>query len=157
MKNSCLQKSSIKEFFPVTWFSLFSYIFLNPKIWILKRIRSEKPSEISYRSILLQKLFWPFTVPIGKLFHRSSDLKNVSNSWPSASNFKSFSWLLKHFFLTDGQNNFGNKIPLLSLKRKLRTLLLNKRPRIRIRKDIELCKKIRNCLFVVRPYCKVQS
>ena len=28
----------------------------------------------------------------------------------SASNFKSFSWSLEQFFLTLGQNNFGNKI-----------------------------------------------
>ena len=41
----------------------------------------------------------------------SSDLKNFANSWPSDSNFKSFSRSLEHFFLTLGQNNFGNKIP----------------------------------------------
>ena len=40
-----------------------------------------------------------------------SDLKKVLNSWPSASNFKSFSRSLEQFFLTVGQNNFGNKIP----------------------------------------------
>ena len=40
-----------------------------------------------------------------------SDLKNFANSRPSASNFKSFSRSLEHFFLTVGQNNFGNKIP----------------------------------------------
>ena len=33
------------------------------------------------------------------------------NKLPSASNFKSFSRLLEQFFLTVGQNNFGNKIP----------------------------------------------
>ena len=33
-------------------------------------------------------------------------------SCPSASHFKSFSRWLEHFFLTEGQNNFGNKIPL---------------------------------------------
>ena len=42
----------------------------------------------------------------------SSDLKNFENSRPSASNFKSFSRSLEQFFLTLGQNNFGNKIPL---------------------------------------------
>ena len=36
-------------------------------------------------------------------------------SWPSASNFKSFSSSLEHFFLTVGQNNFGNKIPWLDV------------------------------------------
>ena len=43
----------------------------------------------------------------------SSDLKNFGDSRPSASNFKSFSRSLEQFFLTVGQNNFGNKIPLL--------------------------------------------
>ena len=33
--------------------------------------------------------------------------------WPSASNFKIFSWSLEHFFLKVGQNNFGNKIPFI--------------------------------------------
>ena len=31
----------------------------------------------------------------------------------TASNFKSFSQSLEQFFLTVGQNNFGNKIPFL--------------------------------------------
>ena len=39
------------------------------------------------------------------------NLKNFANSWPSASNFKSFSRSLEQFFLTVGQNKFGNKIP----------------------------------------------
>ena len=43
----------------------------------------------------------------------SSGLKIFANSRPSASNFKSFSQSLEHFFfLTVGQNNFVNKIPL---------------------------------------------
>ena len=37
-----------------------------------------------------------------------SDLKNFANSRPPAS---SFFQSLEHFFLTIGQNNFGNKIP----------------------------------------------
>ena len=41
----------------------------------------------------------------------SSDLKIFENSRLSALNFKSFSRSLEHFFLTVGQNNFGNKIP----------------------------------------------
>ena len=41
----------------------------------------------------------------------SSDLKNFANSWSSASNFKSFTRSLEHFFLTVGQNSFGDKIP----------------------------------------------
>ena len=60
------------------------------------------------KSELYQKLFWPFTVWI----NCSSDLKNFANSRSSASNFKSFSRTQEQFFLTVGQNNFGNKIPL---------------------------------------------
>ena len=61
------------------------------------------------KAFCYQKLFWPFTVWI----NCSSDLKIFENSRPSASNFKSFSRSLEHFFLTPGQNNFGNKIPYL--------------------------------------------
>ena len=61
------------------------------------------------KAFCYQELFWPFTVWI----NCSSDLKNFENSRPSASNFKSFSWSLEQFFLTGGQNNFGNKIPYL--------------------------------------------
>ena len=45
----------------------------------------------------------------------SSDLKNIANSRPSVSNFKRFSRSQEHFFLTVGQNNFGEKIPFLLL------------------------------------------
>ena len=60
------------------------------------------------KAFCYQKLFWPFTVWI----NCSSDLKNFASFQPSASNFTSFSWSLEQFFLTVGQNNFGNKIPL---------------------------------------------
>ena len=56
-------------------------------------------------------MFWPFTVWI----NCSSDLKKFAISQPSFSNFKSFSLSLEQHFLTVGQNNFGNKIPLFSL------------------------------------------
>ena len=62
------------------------------------------------KAFCYQKLFWPYTVWI----NCSSDLKNFANSRPSVSNFKSFSRSLEQFFLTVGQNNFGNKIPLLT-------------------------------------------
>ena len=60
------------------------------------------------KAFCYQTLFWPFTVWI----NCPSDLKNFANSRPSASNFKSFFRSLEQFFLTVGQNNFGNKIPL---------------------------------------------
>ena len=39
--------------------------------------------------------------------------KKFANYKPLASNFKSFSRPLEQFFLKVGQNNFGNKIPIL--------------------------------------------
>ena len=67
------------------------------------------------KAFCYQKLFWPFTVWI----NCSSDLKNFANSRPSASNFKSFSQSLEQFFLTVGQNNFGNKIPFLWIRKEM--------------------------------------
>ena len=64
------------------------------------------------KAFCYQKLFGPLTVWI----NCSSDLKIFANSWPSALNFKRFSRSLEHFFLTVGQNNFGNKIPFISCK-----------------------------------------
>ena len=72
--------------------------------WDLRNLQEQVKKAFCY-----QKLFWPFTVWI----NCSSDLKNFENSRLSASNFKSFSRSLEQFFLTVGQNNFGNKIPLL--------------------------------------------
>ena len=71
-------------------FSNFSCMFLNPMIfpiWI----------EQVKKGFCFPILFWPFTV----WNNCSSDLKICSNSWPSASNYKSFSESLKHFFLTE--------------------------------------------------------
>ena len=63
------------------------------------------------KAFCYQKLFWTFTVWI----HCSSDLKHFAIYRPSALNFKSCSQSLEQFFLTVGQTNFGNKIPLPSL------------------------------------------
>ena len=63
------------------------------------------------KAFCCQKLFWPFTVWI----NCSSDLKIFANYQPSASNFKSLSWSLKHFFLIVGQSNFGINIPVLKI------------------------------------------
>ena len=83
----------------------FSCRFLNPnnffQFWDLRNLQEQVKKAFCY-----QKLFWPFTVWI----NCSSDLKNFENSRLSASNFKSFSRSLEQFFLTVGQNNFGNKI-----------------------------------------------
>ena len=53
--------------------------------------------------ILLQKLFWP-TVRI-----------NCSSDWEKLLKFEAEGREFARFFLTVGQNNFGNKIPFLIL------------------------------------------
>ena len=58
-----------------------------------------------------QKFFWPFTAWI----NCSSDFQILGLK---VSNFKSFSQSLEQFFLTVGQNNFGNKIPFKRVKHK---------------------------------------
>ena len=68
----------------------------------------------SKKAFCCQKLFWPFTVWI----NCSSDLKNFTNSQPSASNFKSFFQSLGQFFLTVGQNNFSSKLLFLRVVQK---------------------------------------
>ena len=95
-------------------FSNFSCMFLNPNIFPLLNsncsniiVRRNLQEQVN-KAFCYQKLFWPLTVWI----NCSSDLKNFLNSQPSASNFKSFSRSLEQFFLTVGQNNFGNKIPI---------------------------------------------
>ena len=86
---------------------IFSNLNYNCSIfWDLRNLQEQVKKAFCY-----QKLFWPFTAWI----NCSSDLKNFANSWPSASNFKSFSWSLEQFFLTVGQNNFGNKIQFFIL------------------------------------------
>ena len=114
----------------VNIFSNFSCMFLYPKsncsnLSYLRNLQEQVKKAFCY-----QKLFWPFTVRR----NCSSDLKMFANSRPSASNFKIFSRPLERFFLTVGQNNFGNKIPKLFYQKialfmillKFRTILLPK-------------------------------
>ena len=63
-----------------------------------------------------QTLNYRFGLDVTVRMNCSSDLKNFANSRPSATNFKNFSRSLEQFFLTVGQNNFGNKIPILQDK-----------------------------------------
>ena len=66
------------------------------------------------KTFCYQKLFWSFTVRT----NCSSDLENFANSHPSASNFKGFPRSREQFFfLTIGEDNFGNKIPILNVYR----------------------------------------
>ena len=95
-------------------FSNFSCRFLNPNIffqfelWLFYFLRCETPPETSWKSILLPKIVPTFTVWI----NCSSDLKTFENSRLKAENFKSFSQSIEQFFLTVGQKNFGNIIPI---------------------------------------------
>ena len=72
---------------------------------------------MNFSNFSKSQLFFPIWILIVLMFtvrrNCSSDLKIFANSRPSASNFKFFSRSLEHFFLTVGQNNFGNKIPFL--------------------------------------------
>ena len=90
-----LQISKSQGFFPI-WI-IIVLIFLDAR----------NLQEQDKKAFCYQKLFWPFTV----WKNCSSDLKNFANSQPSATNFKTFPRSLEQFFLTVGQNNFGNKIP----------------------------------------------
>ena len=102
----------------VSIFPNFSCMFLNPNNF--SNLNSNCSNLLDKRNLqeqvkkafCYQKLFWPFTVWI----NCSSDLKFFANSRPSASNFNFFSQSLKQFFLTVGQNNFGNKIPEMYLR-----------------------------------------
>ena len=93
--------------FPADFQILISFCFLNYSCFNFLDLRNLQ--EQVKTAFCYQKLFWPFTVWI----NCSSDLKNFANSWLSASNFESFSQSLEQFFLTVGQNNFGDKVPFL--------------------------------------------
>ena len=62
------------------------------------------------KTFCYQKLFWPFTIWI----NFSSDLKNLEILGLQPRISKVFFRSLEQFFLTVGQNNFGNKIPIQS-------------------------------------------
>ena len=86
--------------------SAFLYVLIVSQllvlIWFWKREKLERKKKSKLQESaerILQKLCTVF--------------KNFDNYRPSASNFKSFSRSLEQFFLTVGQNNFGNKIPFL--------------------------------------------
>ena len=95
-------------------FSNFSCRFLNPQknfhfeLQLFYFLRSKNLQEQVKKAFCQQKLFWPFDA----WTYCSSDLKNFANSWPSASNFKSFSRFLEHFFSHSRSNNFCKKIPI---------------------------------------------
>ena len=105
----------------ICFFNLFLEV---SQIWHIRTVRIQVGIQIGKKQLgfrnlqeqvkkafCYQKFLGPFTVWI----NCSSDLKMFANSRPSASNFKSFSRSLGQFFLTVGQNNFGNKIPWVML------------------------------------------
>ena len=75
-----------------------------------------------------QKIFWPLTVwslLISSLVLVISKFLQILGLLPRIS--KVFFWSLEQFFLTVGQNNFGNKIPLFQ---KIIQQLPRKRPKL---------------------------
>ena len=66
-------------------------------------------------------MFWSFSIWINCF----SDLKIFANSWPSASNFQKFFSITRAIFLTLGQNNFGNKIPIIQAHLEKKTFVFN--------------------------------
>ena len=97
-------------------FSNFSCMFLNPNnfypIWIIifliyyiwETFGNKLKKHSVTKNCFDLSLFEQIVLVISKI---------LANSRPSASNFKIFSRSLEQFSLTVGQNNFGNKIPLL--------------------------------------------
>ena len=107
----------------LTIFFMFTWWISKFQIYVSKRLNSNAGflktcagrlldmrnlQEQGKKAFCCQKLFRLFTVWI----NCSDDLKNFTYSSPSATNFKCFSRSLEQFFLTVGQNNCGNKIPL---------------------------------------------
>ena len=99
----CVLTQALTAFltFPADFEVTTKLIVLIYQIWETSRNKLKKHSVTKNCSDL----------PLFEYLNCFSDLKNFANSRPSASNFKSFSQSLEHFFLTVGQNNFGNKTP----------------------------------------------
>ena len=77
-----------------------------------------RPRKINETFVVIEKSKWYFVTKIVLTYCEKncfSDLKNFANSRPTSSNFQSFSQSLEQFFLTVGQNNFGNKIPFFKI------------------------------------------
>ena len=84
-------------------YSIIKIIFSNlnpncPNLLDMRNLQEQVKKAFCY-----QKLFWSITVWI----NCSSELKNFANLWPSALNFKSFSWSPEQF-LTDLKFNCKN-------------------------------------------------
>ena len=102
------------------------------------------------KTFCYQKLFWPFTVRT----NCSSILKIFTNSRSSASSFKKLSWSLEQFFLTVGQNNFGNKISMF-IKKLFYPILINQATHNKhsVQVFIFRSKRISSINFAERGFC----
>ena len=103
----CIRRGVSRERKNLEWIYLPLTDRLSQSIWgqyfFQKIVKKKVRKEFCY-----QRLFWPFTVWI----NCSSDL-NFFFKFSAFSLEYSFSRSLEQFFLTVGQNNFGNKIPNL--------------------------------------------
>ena len=119
-----------EDFWMPIFFSNFIFIFSN--LLDLRNLQEQVKKAFCY-----QTLFWQFTVWINCSF----DLKIFAN-------LKSFSW--SQFFLTVGQNNFGNKIPILSSQEPwIDALQLTKQLFSKWEKILDLCNEITSKLFLM--------
>ena len=100
---------------------ILSFVFwIFPTLDTAVQLESADSKQNTFSKSLFQDSFWHIFWAIWKMHHTFwkkatfSNLKIFANSQPSASNFKFFSLSLDHFFLTVGQNNLSNKIPLFN-------------------------------------------
>ena len=103
------------------------------------------------KAFCYQKLIWTFTVWI----NCSSHLKYFANSWPSALNFNSFSRSVEQFFLTVGQNNFGNKIPKFLMYIQQFHNILKKKRQMTIDIHIDYCHLTRFLRNKQNKFCHI--
>ena len=104
---------------PMTTSQVFQNFSQRTSCLLVRRFYAHKVkwnTEISEHLLFTNKASWVLKInfsPSTIWMNYSTYLKNFANSRPSDSNFKSFSRSLEQFFLTVGQNNFGNKIPFV--------------------------------------------
>ena len=110
-----LAKTSVCHSSKGKFFTNFSCMFLNPNNFFqlefsnCSNLFEVRNLQVQVKSFCYQKLIWPFTVWINCSSDREKLLKFVAEG-------REFANLLRSFFLTVGQTNFGNKILLFNFK-----------------------------------------
>ena len=102
---------------PMTTSQVFQNFSQRTSCLLVRRFYAHKVkwnTEISEHLLFTNKASWVLKInfsPSTIWINCSTYLKKFANSRPSASNFKGSLDHPNSFFLTVGQNNFGNKIP----------------------------------------------